>query len=75
MGYAIAAAALEAEHEVALITGPVALAAPAGAEMVRVTTSEEMFAAAASALHRLRCVRDVRGGLRLSAGAIARRRN
>lgn len=48
MGYAIASAALELKHEVALITGPVALAAPAGAEMVRVTTSEEMFAAAAA---------------------------
>jgi phosphopantothenoylcysteine synthetase/decarboxylase len=45
MGYAIAAAALEEKHEVVLISGPVALAAPAGAELVRVTTSEEMFAA------------------------------
>ncbi len=38
MGYAIAAAALEAKHEVTLISGPVALARAAGAEIVRVTT-------------------------------------
>ncbi len=48
MGYAIAAAALAAGHEVVLISGPVALAAPAGAELVRVITGEEMFAAAAA---------------------------
>ena len=46
MGYALAAAACEARHEVTLISGPVALAAPSGAEIVRVTTGEEMFAAA-----------------------------
>ncbi len=45
MGYAIAAAALEAGHEVVLISGPVALSPPSGAEVVRVTTGEEMFAA------------------------------
>ncbi len=48
MGYAIAAAALAEKHEVALISGPVALAAPLGAELVRVTTGEEMFAAVAA---------------------------
>ena len=48
MGYAIAAAALEEKHEVILISGPVALAAPLGAELVRVTTGDEMFAAAAA---------------------------
>ena len=46
MGYAIAAAALEAEHEVTLISGPVALGAPSGAKLLRVVTGEEMFAAA-----------------------------
>ncbi len=46
MGYAIAAAALAEKHEVTLISGPVALEAPAGAEIVRVTSSEEMFEAA-----------------------------
>ena len=45
MGYAIAQAALDAGHEVVLISGPVALAAPAGARTVRVTTSEEMYEA------------------------------
>ena len=48
MGYAIAAAALEAKHEVILISGPVALAPPSGAELLRVTTSEEMFRSAAA---------------------------
>jgi phosphopantothenoylcysteine synthetase/decarboxylase len=45
MGYAIAAAALEENHQVVLVSGPVAIAAPAGAESVPVTTSEEMFSA------------------------------
>ncbi len=48
MGYAIAAAALAAGHEVVLISGPVAIAAPPGAEIVRVTTGDEMFEAAAA---------------------------
>jgi phosphopantothenoylcysteine decarboxylase/phosphopantothenate--cysteine ligase len=42
MGYALAAAALEAGHEVALITGPVCIAPPPGAEVTRVTTAAEM---------------------------------
>ena len=45
MGYALAAAALEEKHEVILVSGPVALLPPLGAELVRVTTGEEMFAA------------------------------
>ena len=45
MGYAIAAAAIEANHEVLLISGPVNLAAPAGARLVSVITSDEMCAA------------------------------
>lgn len=45
MGYAIAQAALDAGHEVVLISGPVALMPPARAETLRVTTSEEMYAA------------------------------
>ena len=53
MGYSIAAAALEAKHEVILISGPVALTAPSGAEVVRVTRGEEMFEAAAA--HFARC--------------------
>lgn len=43
MGYAIAHAALDAGHEVVLVSGPVALAAPVAARTVRVTTSDEMF--------------------------------
>ena len=70
MGYAIAAAALEAKHEVILISGPVALTAPLGAEIVRVTTGEEMFEAAAAHFTQLRCLRDVRRGLRLQAGTV-----
>ena len=50
MGYAIAAAALAEKHEVTLISGPVALDAPAGAEVVRVTSGEEMFEAARARL-------------------------
>ncbi|HEY3661546.1 MAG TPA: phosphopantothenoylcysteine decarboxylase [Chthoniobacterales bacterium] len=53
MGYAIAAAALESGHDVVLISGPVALAAPPRAEVVSVTTGEEMFAAASA--HFARC--------------------
>lgn len=43
MGYAIARAALAARHEVVLVSGPVCLAAPDKAEMIRVTTGDEMF--------------------------------
>ena len=45
MGYAIAHAALAAGHEVALVSGPVALVPPMAADTVQVLTSEEMFAA------------------------------
>jgi phosphopantothenoylcysteine decarboxylase / phosphopantothenate---cysteine ligase len=45
MGYAVAAAALKAGHVVRLISGPVALAAPPGAQLVRVTTAADMLAA------------------------------
>ena len=45
MGYAVAQAALDAGHEVVLVSGPVALPPPAGAETIRVTTSEEMYEA------------------------------
>jgi phosphopantothenoylcysteine synthetase/decarboxylase len=43
MGYAVAAAAVASGHDVILISGPVSLAAPAGAQLLHVTTSEEMF--------------------------------
>jgi len=45
MGYAVAAAATRAGHEVCLVSGPVAIEPPRGAEVVRVTTADEMLAA------------------------------
>ncbi len=43
MGYAVAAAAAAAGARVVLVSGPVALAAPPGAERVDVETAEEML--------------------------------
>jgi phosphopantothenoylcysteine decarboxylase/phosphopantothenate--cysteine ligase len=48
MGYAIAASALEAGHEVILISGPVNLDPPPEARVVSVMTSDQMF----DAVHR-----------------------
>lgn len=48
MGYAIAQAAVEAGHEVTLVSGPVALDAPASVELHRVETAQEMFEAVRS---------------------------
>jgi phosphopantothenoylcysteine decarboxylase / phosphopantothenate---cysteine ligase len=48
MGYAIAEAALDAGHEVTLISGPVHLQPPRNAELVSVSTSDQMF----DAVHR-----------------------
>jgi len=48
MGYAIVEAALEAGHDVILISGPVNLAPPSNAKLVSVSTSDEMF----DAVHR-----------------------
>ena len=45
MGYAVARAALDAGATVALVSGPVNLPAPAGAEVTRVETAAEMFEA------------------------------
>jgi phosphopantothenoylcysteine decarboxylase/phosphopantothenate--cysteine ligase len=42
MGYALARAALRAGARVTLVSGPVALKAPAGARLVRVESAEEM---------------------------------
>ena len=42
MGYAIAAAALRRGHEVVLVSGPVQLAAPEKAELVKVTSAADM---------------------------------
>jgi phosphopantothenoylcysteine decarboxylase/phosphopantothenate--cysteine ligase len=43
MGYAVARAAREAGARVTLVSGPVALAAPAGVERIGVRTAEQMF--------------------------------
>ncbi len=43
MGYAIAQAALDAGHEVILVSGPVCLQPPALAHLVAITTCDEMF--------------------------------
>ncbi len=43
MGYAIAEAALDAGHDVILISGPVNLAPPRDAKFISVSTSDEMF--------------------------------
>jgi len=45
MGYAVARAAREAGARVTLVSGPTALAAPAGVERVDVRTAEQMFEA------------------------------
>lgn len=50
MGYAIAQAALEMGAQVTLVSGPVSLTPPAGAQVVNVTSAEEMFAAVQQAV-------------------------
>jgi len=45
MGYAIAEAAIEAGHEVVLISGPVDINRPRGAAVIPISTSDEIFAA------------------------------
>ena len=46
MAYAIAEAALDARHEVILISGPVNLAPPRSSKFISVSTSDEMYDAA-----------------------------
>jgi phosphopantothenoylcysteine decarboxylase/phosphopantothenate--cysteine ligase len=53
MGYTIAEAALEAGHDVTLISGPVNLDPPRGAQFVSVLTGDEMFDATNRSLHNL----------------------
>ncbi len=48
MGYAIAMAARDRGAQVTLVTGPTALEAPGGMEVVRVTTTQEMYDAVTS---------------------------
>jgi phosphopantothenoylcysteine decarboxylase/phosphopantothenate--cysteine ligase len=48
MGYAIAAEAVRRDHAVVLVSGPVELAEPDGAEVIHVVSAKEMFDAAMS---------------------------
>ena len=48
MGYALANAALNAGAEVTLVSGPVALSAPIGVDLIKVTTAEDMYQAVMS---------------------------
>ncbi len=57
MGYAIAEAAIEAGHEVVLISGPVTVDRPRGAAAIPISTSDEMFDAVRQ--HSSRC--DIKG--------------
>ena len=52
MGYAVACAARDAGHDVTLVSGPVALAAPEGISLVRVESASEMAAAVFEAFPR-----------------------
>lgn len=45
MGYALAEAALQAGAEVVLVSGPVSLTAPAGAQLVAVESAQQMYEA------------------------------
>jgi phosphopantothenoylcysteine decarboxylase/phosphopantothenate--cysteine ligase len=45
MGYALAHAALKAGAQVTLVSGPVSLSAPVGAEVISVETAEQMYEA------------------------------
>ncbi len=61
MGYALAAVAARRGAEVVLVSGPTALADPAGCRTIRVETAEEMA----------RAVEEVAGGMDLFIGAAA----
>ena len=50
MGYAITEAAVEAGHEVVLVSGPVSLAKPAGVEVIAVESARQMFEAVQKSL-------------------------
>jgi phosphopantothenoylcysteine decarboxylase/phosphopantothenate--cysteine ligase len=45
MGYAIAAAALAAGHEVTLISGPASIAPPSGVKFISITTGDQLHTA------------------------------
>jgi phosphopantothenoylcysteine decarboxylase/phosphopantothenate--cysteine ligase len=56
MGYALARAALKADHEVTLITAPAALKPPAGVQVIRVESAAEMFQAVKAEFSRCECL-------------------
>jgi phosphopantothenoylcysteine decarboxylase/phosphopantothenate--cysteine ligase len=56
MGYALARAALKAGHQVTLITAPTALKPPAGAEIIRIESAAQMFAAVKEYFPRCDCL-------------------
>ncbi len=56
MGYALARTALKAGHDVTLVTAPTALKPPTGAEIVRVESAAEMFAAVKKHVARCDCL-------------------
>jgi phosphopantothenoylcysteine decarboxylase/phosphopantothenate--cysteine ligase len=56
MGYSVAAEALRRGHEVRLLSGPVCLEAPAGAEVSRFESVEELYALAVEALREADCL-------------------
>lgn len=49
MGYAIAAETVRRHHEVVLVSGPVELPEPAGADVIRTVSARDMFEASVSA--------------------------
>ncbi len=52
MGYAIAEAAIAKKHRVTLISGPSAISPPGGAEMISITTADELYRAVHRSLRR-----------------------
>ncbi len=56
MGYAVASRALARGHAVVLVTGPVSLEPPAGAEVLRVETASQMNRAVQAAFRRSDCL-------------------
>ncbi len=66
MGYALAEAALEQGHTVTLISGPVALTAPADAKLHRVETAQQMWETT-----RQVCASDAKPDIAIFAAAVA----
>ncbi len=56
MGYALARAALKAEHTVTLITAPTSLRIPNGVKVIRIETAAQMFEAVKKHFRRCDCL-------------------